>query len=390
MSRPLRVLRVIARLNVGGPARHVTILDRGLARLGFETMLVYGEVGPGEASLEVGLASPPIASRKIRELGRRVSPWSDLRAFAALVALVFRIKPDIVHTHTAKAGTLGRIAASLYNVTRRRRDRCLVVHTFHGHVLHGYFGAAVSSLVRGIERALGTVTDWVLVLSARQREDIGVRYRIVPLSRIRIVPLGLELESLTALPVTVDAGTPIVFGFVGRLAPIKNVPLLIDAFARVHRELPGTRLVVVGDGEVGADAVQRAAGHGLQSAIEFSGWQADLPSVYRQFDVLVLTSLNEGTPVAVIEAMAAALPVVATDVGGVADVVEHERTGLLVPSGSASALARAMVRLARDSTERRRIGLAARETVRTRFSADRLVGDVSALYTAELAAKRGT
>jgi hypothetical protein len=136
------VLRVIARLNVGGPARHVTILDRGLARLGFETMLVYGEVGPGEASLEGGLASPPIASRKIRELGRRVSPWSDLRAFAALVALVFRIKPDIVHTHTAKAGTLGRIAASLYNVTRRRRDRCLVVHTFHGHVLHGYFGAA--------------------------------------------------------------------------------------------------------------------------------------------------------------------------------------------------------------------------------------------------------
>jgi glycosyltransferase involved in cell wall biosynthesis len=172
--------------------------------------------------------------------------------------------------------------------------------------------------------------------------------------------------------------------------PIKNVPLLIDAFARVHRELPGTRLVVVGDGELRADAVQRAAGHGLQSAIEFSGWQTDLPSVYRQFDVLVLTSLNEGTPVAVIEAMAAALPVVATDVGGVADVVEHERTGLLVPSGSASALARAMVRLARDSTERRRIGLAARETVRTRFSADRLVGDVSALYTAELAAKRGT
>ena len=389
MNRPVRVLRVIARLNVGGPARHVTILDRGLTRLGFETLLAYGEVGPGEASLEALVEAAPTASRKIRELGRRVSPWSDLRAFAALVALVFRIRPDIVHTHTAKAGTLGRIAAGIYNATRRRHHRCLVVHTFHGHVLHGYFRALASTLVRGIERALGAVTDRVLVLSARQRDDIGTRYRIVPLSRIRIVPLGLELDALTALPAPARANKSIGFGFVGRLVPIKNVPLLIEAFARVHRQLPATRLIVVGDGEVRADAERMIAEHDLQSAIELTGWREDLATVYRQFDILVLTSLNEGTPVAVIEAMAAALPVVATDVGGVADVIEHERTGLLVPSGSVAELAAAMVRLAQDPDERRRIGLAARESVRARFSADRLVEDMSALYTAELAAKRG-
>jgi glycosyltransferase involved in cell wall biosynthesis len=387
VNSPLRVLRVIARLNVGGPARHVTILDRGLTGLGFETLLAYGEVGPGEASLESLAEQATIPARKIRELGRRVSPWSDLRAFAALVALVFRFRPDVVHTHTAKAGTLGRLAAWLYNLTRPRRERCLVVHTFHGHVLHGYFSPVASRVVRGIERALGALTDRVLVLSPRQRDDIGRRHRIVPASRISIVPLGLELEALTGLPVIREQRAA-VFGFVGRLVPIKNVPMLIDAFALVHRQLPGTRLVVVGDGDVRPEAERLVAAHGLQSAITFAGWRGDLAAVYRQIDVLVLTSLNEGTPVAVIEAMAAALPVVATDVGGVADVIDQGRTGVLVASQSVNELAAAMVAMARNPEERQRMGLAAREAVRTRFSAERLVADVAALYTAGVAAKR--
>ena len=388
MSRPLRVLRVIARLNVGGPARHVTILDRGLAARGFETLLAYGEVGHGEASLQDLVMGAAIRSQKIRELGRRVSPCSDLRAFAALLSLVFRVRPDVVHTHTAKAGTLGRLAAFLYNVTRPRKRRCLVVHTFHGHVLHGYFGALASQVVRGIERGLGMVTDRVLVLSARQRDDIGRRYRVVPLPRIRIVPLGLELEPLTALPVPTPSNDSIVFGFVGRLVPVKNVPLLIEAFSRVHRELSGARLLIIGDGELRTEAERLVAVHGLEAAVVFAGWRADLSAVYREFDILVLTSLNEGTPVSVIEAMAAAVPVVATDVGGVADVVEHGRTGLLVPSGSAAELAASMITLARDAAARRRIGVAAREAVREKFSAERLVSDVAALYTADVAAKR--
>jgi glycosyltransferase involved in cell wall biosynthesis len=387
VNRHLRVLRVIARLNVGGPARHVTILDKGLREAGFETLLAHGDVSPGEASLEALIAQAKIPSRRITGLGRRISPLSDLRAFAALVALVFQVRPDVVHTHTAKAGTLGRVAAFLYNVTRSRRQRCLVVHTFHGHVLNGYFSPAASIVVRAIERLQGLVTDCVLVLSPRQRTDIGDRFHIVDPARIHVLPLGLELDLLTALPAPLPS-SGVVFGFVGRFVPIKNIPLLIAAFADVHAQLPESRLLLVGDGDERAAVEAQVAARGLRGAVAFGGWRDDLSALYREIDVLVLTSLNEGTPVAVIEAMAAALPVVATDVGGVADVVEDGVTGVLVPSGSVAELAAAMLRLGRSREERARLGLSGREFVRARYSAQRLVADVARLYRAELERKR--
>jgi glycosyltransferase involved in cell wall biosynthesis len=389
VTRTIRVLRVIARLNVGGPARHVTILDGGLRARGFETLLAHGDVGAGEASLERLIPTTGIRSLRIAGLGRSISLLGDVRAFLALVRLIFRYQPDVVHTHTAKAGTLGRIGAWLYNVTRLREQRCLVVHTFHGHVLHGYFGTLGSRLVRAIERALGWLTDIILVLSPRQRQDIGERYRIVPLRRMRVVPLGLELDELMRLPLGAHAaGERVVFGFVGRFVAIKNLPLLVDAFAAVHREEPATRLVLVGDGE-GRSGVETAiAGHGLETAVELAGWRDDLVELYRSIDVLVLTSLNEGTPVAVIEAMAAGLPVIATDVGGVGDVVTHDDTGVLVPSQDTGALASAMLRVVRHPDDRRRLGAAARESVRSRFTADRLVAELAALYRGELDLKR--
>jgi glycosyltransferase involved in cell wall biosynthesis len=387
VTRTIRVLRVIARLNVGGPARHVTILDRGLITRGFETLLAHGDVGAGEASLERLISGTGIRAVRIAGLGRRISLLSDLRALATLVRLVFRVRPDIVHTHTAKAGTLGRAAAWLYNATRLREERCLVVHTFHGHVLHGYFGAVGSFLVRTMERALALLTDIILVLSSRQKQDIGERYRIASLSRIRVVPLGLELDGLMLLPPG-RVAEEVVFGFVGRFVPIKNVPLLIDAFARVHVRKPATRLKLVGDGEARQQIEAAIVRHGLGHVVELAGWQDDLLDLYRSFDVLVLTSLNEGTPVAVIEAMAAALPVVATDVGGVGDVVTHDETGLLVPSQDVKALADAMLRLLDSPDDRRRLGAAGREFVRNRFTADRLVADVATLYRGELDLKR--
>ena len=388
MKRQIKVLRVIARLNVGGPARHVTILDRGLRSRGFDTLLTHGDIGPGEASLEQLVEATGIPSRRIRGLGRRVSPLGDLRAFVTLVRLVFQFEPDVVHTHTAKAGTLGRLAAALYTASRRREQRCLVVHTFHGHVLHGYFGRIVSVVVRGIERGLGRLTDCILVLSPRQREDIGGRYRITAPARIRVVPLGLDLEALTALPEARESAGPIVFGFVGRFVPVKNLPLLVEAFAAVHREAPDTRLLLIGDGECRDRIAAQISAQGLQSAVEFSGWREDLWNVYRDIDVLVLTSLNEGTPVAVIEAMAAALPVIVTDVGGVPDLVDGS-TGILVPSGSVGQLTTAMLRLARSLDLRRRLGAAGREEVQSRYAANRLVADVADLYERELRAKRG-
>src|SRR5436190_20353370 len=161
----MKILRIIARLNVGGPARHVVLLDRGLRNRGHDTRLVPGSLAPSEASLEHLAVDYVLPTTHIRELGRRVSPLGDLRAFTKLLRLVFREAPDVVHTHTAKAGTLGRLAAGLFNITRTRRRRCLVVHTFHGHVLTGYFGPATNVAVRLAERTLARVTDRVVTIS---------------------------------------------------------------------------------------------------------------------------------------------------------------------------------------------------------------------------------
>jgi glycosyltransferase involved in cell wall biosynthesis len=388
-----RVLRVIARLNVGGPARHVAILDRGLRERGWATLLAHGDVGPGEASMELLAAEVGVPTRRVRGLGRTVRPLDDLRAFATLVRLVFALRPDVVHTHTAKAGFLGRLAAWLYNLTRPRRHRCLVVHTYHGHVLHGYFSRLTSAAIRQAEQSLALVTDCVLVLSLRLKHEIGTTYRIAPPDKLYVVPLGLDLDDLLSMDRRDGDGAEsgeFVFGYVGRLVPVKNVPMLIRAFERVHEQAPHARLVLVGDGELAAALQEVVTARGLVDAVRFAGWCSDLVAVYRSFHALVLGSVNEGTPVAAIEAMAAGLPVVATAVGGVPDVITDGHDGLLVPSGDEDAMAAAMLRVLRDAGERRRMGEAARHAVRERFSARRLVTDIEHLYRTRLDALRGT
>ena len=177
-GRRPKVVRVIARLNVGGPARHVVLLNTGLEARGYDTVLVHGSVAPGEASLEDMAEQYGITRERIAELGPRISALDDLRAFGRLVSLIFRESPDVVHTHTAKAGALGRLAALVFNVTRGRRRRAVVVHTFHGHVLEGYFTPAINSLLRATERALSAVTDCIVTISPRQRTDLVDRLRV--------------------------------------------------------------------------------------------------------------------------------------------------------------------------------------------------------------------
>jgi glycosyltransferase involved in cell wall biosynthesis len=392
----MKILRVIARLNVGGPARHVVLLDCGLRGRGHETRLVYGSLAPFEASLEHLAAQSGLATTQIRELGRRVSPVSDLRAFAQLLRLVFREAPDVIHTHTAKAGALGRVAAFLFNVTRPRRRRCLIVHTFHGHVLTGYFRPATNVAVRLAERTLATITDRVVTISPAQRDDIVTRFRIAAAARTAVVPLGLDLKRLARL----DPLAPhlrrrfgigeeaLVVGYVGRFVAIKDLPTLVRAFARVAARRPEAVLLLVGDGTVRSEVEAQIAALGLQQQVRLPGWIEDLAPLYATIDVCALSSLNEGTPVALIEAMAAAKAVVATRVGGVADVVEHERTGLLVPPQDAEALADGIVRLAADPAERSRMGAAGRRAVVGRFSSERLVDDIDRLYAQALAQKR--
>lgn len=390
----LRVLRVIARLNVGGPARHVVLLDEGLRHHGCSTLLAHGDVADGEASMEALARNAGIPTRRIPGLGRAVRPFDDVRAFAALLRLTFSFRPDVVHTHTAKAGSLGRASAWLYNLTRPRRQRCLIVHTFHGHVLHGYFGPFRSAMIRWIERGLARLADHVLVLSPRLEEEIAGRHRVAPRAKVHVVPLGLHLDELLQIerrvPPVADGTQDVVFGYVGRLVPIKNVALLLDAFGRMRAQVPRARLVIVGDGELADDLRRKTVAAGIGSAVEFAGWRSDLAAVYAGLDVLVLSSNNEGTPVAAIEAMAAGLPVAATAVGGVPDVIADGRTGVLVPPADAAALAGAMTRLALDPAERQRLGSAARQSVRVRYSSRRLVEDVGELYRNALNARRAS
>jgi glycosyltransferase involved in cell wall biosynthesis len=397
VTRSLKTLRVIARLNVGGPARHVILLDRGLSARGHETLLIHGAVDSGEASLEHLARESSVRTEKIPQLGRRISVLGDLRAFARLTSDIFRTSPDVVHTHTAKAGTLGRLAALLFNATRRRDRRCLVVHTFHGHVLHGYFHPLVNVLIRLTERTLALTTDRIVTISPRQKAEIAGRFRIAPESKTVVIPLGLDLDGLLEMPATAPSYRrelsispgDVVVGFVGRMVPVKDIPTLVRAFAIACAQSRNLWLLLAGGGFLRSalDAEVRRAG--VSDRVHFVGWTEDLARIYSTIDILALSSLNEGTPVAVIEAMAAGKPVAATAVGGVPDVVSAGTTGLLVPPRDAEALAGALLQLANAPAMRERLGHAGRQWVRERYSHRRLVEDVERLYVTGLDVKRG-
>lgn len=400
MNPAIRVLRVIARLNIGGPARHVTLLDGGLRHLGYDTLLAYGDPEPGEGSLEYLARDSELRVARIPGLGREIRALSDIRAFLALLRLVFRLRPDIVHTHTAKAGTLGRFAAITYNLMRRREHACLTVHTYHGHVFEGYFGKVGGALIRGIERGLSRFTDRIVTISERQRFDIVTRYRIAPARKTVVIPLGLDLGPFLALNPSSEAAQArasldlapdaVVFGFVGRFVPIKDLPTLLHATRIAVERCPSIQLLLVGDGPQRAETVALARQLALEATLRWAGWQHDLRRIYTAMDVCVLSSRNEGTPVAVIEAMASGKPVVATDVGGVADVLQAEVTGLLVRPGRPSELADAMIRLAQSPELRRALGEQGRRRAAERFGTARLVHEMSTLYQTSLAEKRGS
>ena len=299
-------------------------------------------------------------------------------------------------THTAKASTLGRIAALGYNLTRRPARRCVVIHTFHGHVFSGYFGPFTSAAVRLVERCMAQVTDRVVAISTSQKHDLCYRYRIVAPSKVEILELGIELGQLLELDAETRlreelgfAPNDVVFGYVGRFVPIKDLPTLIRAFGRAADQVSGARLMLVGDGEMRGRLEAQVGGLNLQDRVRFTGWRSDLAEVYGAIDVGVLSSLNEGTPAALIEAMAAGKPVVATAVGGVEDVVTHGRTGLVVPPGDTERLASAMVQLATDTATRHKLGRAARGEIGVRFSPRRLVSEMSQLYDRVLTERRG-
>ena len=384
----VKVLRIIARLNIGGPAIHTILLTEKLNRNLFDSVLVAGSEDEHEGNMLNLMGENNVSPLVIPELGRDITFKDDIVAFFKIYRLIRRIMPQIVHTHTAKAGAIGRLAAKLAGVP-------VIVHTFHGHVFHSYFGRLKTNFFLFLERLCGRFTDRVITISQKQYDDI-LGFKIVHQDRMVVVPLGLDLNGFVKSPrrngeIRRELGVSDycrLVGIVGRLVAIKNHKLFFEAARWVTGKLADIRFVVVGDGELRDELKRFIQKLGIEDKVSFLGWRNDLAKVYSDMDVLVLTSLNEGTPVAVIEAMASEVPVVATRVGGVSDLVEDGVTGYLVESGDAEGLGEAITNVLDNPEEAHKMGQAGRRKVYPAYDANNLVERIEDLYK-ELLREKG-
>jgi glycosyltransferase involved in cell wall biosynthesis len=384
-AAPVRVMRIISRMNIGGPSVHVTLLNAGLNDEGYDCLLVTGSEGASEGSLRDLAETQGLRLEIVAELGREISPRSDLITAMKLYRLMRRERPQIVHTHLAKAGFVGRIAARLAGVP-------VVLHTFHGHVFHGYFSPAKTRVFLLMERFGARLSTRIITISPGLREEIA-GFGVTDAANIEVIPLGFDLEPFaTQLRASGDFRRSIgvsaeakLIGAVGRLVPIKNIPLLLEAMAIARRQDPDLHVVIVGDGELRQELEGKARALGLEGSVTFAGWRRDLPHVYADLDVAVISSDNEGTPASLIEAMATSCPVVATRVGGVPDLIADGITGRLIPPGDRAALANALLAVFREPERTRQMAERARLQVLERHQVDRLVADIDQLYRELLA-----
>jgi glycosyltransferase involved in cell wall biosynthesis len=386
-----RIVRIIARLNVGGPAKHVVWLTAGLQDSVYRSLLVAGSVPAGEEDMGYFADDAGVKPYFIPEMSREISLKDGITVWK-LFRLFLRERPDIIHTHTAKAGTVGRVAGFLYRwltpgTLVGKPRQCKFVHTYHGHVFHSYYGRGRTKLFLAIERLLARlVTDRLIVVSEQQGAEIGNDFRVGRQGQIKVIPLGLDLSVFAdhasrrgqfRQEFGIDDET-ILVGIVGRLTEIKNHQMFINSVARLQDQ-PGLRFVVIGDGSLRQNLEQQARSLGLESKVIFTGGRRDPEYFYPALDIVALTSLNEGTPLTLIEAMANARPVVATAVGGVVDLLADDR-GLSVPSGDEEAFAAALKRLAADRQLQRELGARGLNFVERVYRKERLVEDIKRLY----------
>ena len=408
-SHHTKVIRIIARLNVGGPAKHVVWLTSGLQDAGFDTLLVTGKVPEGEEDMSYFAYEAGVTPRYFPEMSREIS-INDVTTVWKLFRLFLRERPDIVHTHTAKAGTVGRTAGFLYRwltpgIFIGKPRQCKFVHTYHGHVFHSYYGRRRTRLFLAIERWLAKlVTDRLIVISKQQSIEIGEKFRVGRRGQIKVIPLGLDLGIFSEhssrrakfrheLCVPDDA---ILIGIVGRLTEIKNHQMFLNVVARLKATDPAcrrqgaVRFIVIGDGSLRRSLEAQRQSLGLDKDVIFVGGRKDPEYFYPALDVVALTSRNEGTPLTLIEAMANARPVVATSVGGVVDllgdVVEDGlyqvcRRGIGVPADDEEAFVEALSRIIRDRSLRQELGERGLEFVEVNYSKERLFEDIKGLYS---------
>lgn len=407
-GQPLRVLRLIARLNVGGPSKHVAWLMSGLDPQRFEQTLAAGRVAPGEDDLGPWLKGQGVDWVDLPRLGREITPISDAVCLMQVVRLMMRVRPHIVATHTAKAGFLGRAALLLYRPYARLRGWPVprAVHTFHGHTFRGYFTPAKEKFFLGLERFLAKRATWrIVAISPRMRSEVCDEFKVGAPKQFALVPLGIDLEPFAhpgpgraEFRAELEAGDDeVLIGAVGRVAPVKNYALFVQIAAELKKTRPElyakSRFVLIGGGpkEQLQELRQLCRELGVEDRVTLLGNRSDPEKFFPGLDMLLITSLNEGTPVAILEGGACGLPVAATAVGGVPDLlgpadgepsgsVTPRRRGLTVASGDAPALVRAVALLLDDPSQARALGAELRSYVHAAHGKDRLVADIAALY----------
>jgi glycosyltransferase involved in cell wall biosynthesis len=383
----LSIVHVIARLNVGGAALHVLQLAREQAQRGHDVLVVAGTLAAGEESMEYVADELGVHVLKLPLLQRELSPRADAAAILALRELLRQRRPDVLHTHTAKAGATGRLAALAVGSARPRA----IVHTYHGHVLSGYFSRRWERVFRLIERLLSHTAGTLVAVSNEVRDDL-VRFRVAPAERFVVVPYGFDLPAWSEadeaarrrLRAQVGADARFVVGWAGRLTAIKRPLDLVRTLGGLLERDVDALLVLVGDGEDRPAVEALAAELGLRDRCRFVGFQQRIRDWYAAFDAFLLTSANEGTPVAAIEALAAGRPVVATRAGGTGAVVANGETGYLERIGDTEALAARLALLARDPELGARMGERGADDVRERFTIGRMADEIEAVYRALL------
>jgi glycosyltransferase involved in cell wall biosynthesis len=416
--KKIKILRIIARLNIGGPAIHTILLTRYLNNEKFDSLLVTGNIGKDEGDMVYLAEMNNVRPIVMKELGRDISWRDDIIAFYKVLRLIIKEKPDVIHTHTAKAGTLGRTAGIIYNLLFSHK--AYLVHTFHGHTFQGYFHPVKARLFLLIERFLSKFTHRIITISRKQMDELSENLKINSHGKLELIPLGLNLSQFYETKKIERSfkkslgleGDVRLVGSIGRLVPVKNHRMFLDAIKKykLNPLIPPlikggegglkVKFLLIGDGELRKDLERYSRESGISGDVIFTGWIRDLCMAYADIDIVVLTSLNEGTPVSIIEAMASGKPVIATDVGGVRDLFTiydlrfwgtHESgsydlkfkiysEGILINSNDSDSLAEGIKFLLDNPELAEDMGRKGRVNVKERFDIQRLVSDVERMY----------
>lgn len=396
-----KILRIHNRMIIGGPSHNVTLLSAYLSPE-FETKLLVGKKDPTEKDATYIAEQLGLVPIEITEMRRSILPFNDILAYFKVKRIIKSYQPDIVHTHASKSGAIGRLAAKSCKVP-------LVVHTFHGHVFHSYFNQFMSNLIVKFERFLAKKTDAIIAISDSQHDELVNVYKIAPHTKVFTIPLGFNLDKFSTDQKTKQIifrnkhgldGSEFTIGIIGRIVPIKNHDMFIEVAAIVKQKTKkDVRFLIIGDGELRPQIEKKTAELGLtysyfitnpkqKSDVLVTSWETEIDQVLAGLNMVLLTSNNEGTPVSLIEAQSARIPVVSTNVGGVEDVVIHGETGFITQVGDVQTFANYVLQLIEDENLCKKMGNAGYDNVIKRYSKQRLVGDMRNLYLSFLNKKK--